>query len=69
MVARINTGKNIAKALNYNEQKVQAGKAELISASGFLKEPEEMNFYQKMWHYERLINLNKRTLQMHFMCP
>jgi hypothetical protein len=61
MVARINTGKNIAKALNYNEQKVQAGKAELISASGFLKEPEEMNFYQKMWHYERLINLNKRT--------
>jgi Relaxase/Mobilisation nuclease domain len=61
MVARINTGKNIAKSLNYNEQKVQRGKAELIAASGFLKEPEEMNFYQKLWHFERLIKLNKRA--------
>ncbi len=61
MVARINTGKNIAKSLNYNEQKVQGGKAELIAASGFLREPEEMSFYQKMWHFERLMKLNKRA--------
>ncbi len=39
MVARINTGKNIANSLNYNEQKVHAERAELISASGFLQEP------------------------------
>jgi hypothetical protein len=61
MVARINTGKNIAKSLNYNEQKVQIRKAELIAASGFLREPDEMSFYQKMWHFERLIKLNQRA--------
>jgi Relaxase/Mobilisation nuclease domain len=61
MVARINTGKNISMSLNYNEQKVQRGKAELIAASGFLKEPDEMSFYHKMWHFERLIKLNKRA--------
>src|SRR5450432_108455 len=61
MVARINTGKNISKSLNYNEQKVQKGNAELIAASGFLREPNEMSFYQKMWHFERLIKLNKRA--------
>jgi Relaxase/Mobilisation nuclease domain len=61
MVARINTGKNIAKSLNYNEQKVHAEKAELISASGFLQEPDTMSFYQKMWHFERLIKLNKKA--------
>jgi Relaxase/Mobilisation nuclease domain len=61
MVARINTGKNIAKSLNYNEQKAQSGKAELIAASGFLREPDELNFYQKIWHFERLTKLNKRA--------
>ncbi len=62
MVARINTSKNILKSLNYNEQKVQTGKAELISASGFLLEPTMMSFYQKMWHFDRLIKLNKRAI-------
>ena len=36
MVARINTGKSISKALNYNEQKVQQGKADLLAAAGFV---------------------------------
>jgi len=37
MVARINTGKSILKALIYNEQKVKNGKAECISACGLLR--------------------------------
>jgi hypothetical protein len=61
MVARINTGKNISKALNYNEQKVQQGKAEIIAAVGFVKEVEQMNFYDKMSQFERHISLNEAT--------
>ena len=61
MVARINTGKNISKALNYNEQKVLQGKAECILASGFIKDIDKLNFYNKLHHFERLISLNDRT--------
>ena len=61
MVARINTGKSIAKALNYNEQKVQLGKAELLDASGFIKDAGVLNFYDKMEQFERHISLNERA--------
>jgi len=61
MVARINTGKNIYKALNYNEQKVKLGKAELLSASGFLKDINRMTFYNKLWQFNRLTSLNERA--------
>lgn len=61
MVARINTGKSISKALNYNEQKVANGKAECIIASGFIKDVNRLNFYDKLHHFERLISLNERT--------
>ena len=61
MVARINTSKNISKALNYNEHKVQQGKAEILSAPGFLKEADEMNFYEKLARFESLTSLNERT--------
>ena len=60
MVARINTGKSISKALNYNEQKVTNGSAECILASGFIKDMDELNFYEKLHHFERLISLNDR---------
>ncbi len=61
MVARINTGKSISKALNYNEKKVANGKAECIFASGFIKDVNRLNFYDKLHHFERLISLNERT--------
>jgi hypothetical protein len=61
MVARINTVKSISKALNYNEQKVANGKAECITASGFIKDINTLNFYDKLRHFERLISLNERA--------
>ena len=61
MVARINTSKSISKALNYNEQKVLLGKAELLSASGFIKDADKLNFYDKIAHFERHISLNERA--------
>jgi hypothetical protein len=67
MVAKINTGKSISKALNYNEQKVQQGKAELLEAANFLKEAKDLNFYEKMLHFERHIGMNEKasTNSMH----
>lgn len=61
MVARINTGKSISKALNYNEQKVQQGKAELLSASGFLKEVGRLSFYEKIGLFKKYQSLNTRV--------
>ena len=61
MVARINTSKSILKALNYNEQKVKNGKAECICACGFIKDDAELNFYNKLNHFERCISLNDRA--------
>lgn len=61
MVARINTGKSISKALNYNEQKVLQGKAECILASGFIKDIHQLNFYDKQHHFERLTSLNEKA--------
>jgi len=62
MVARINTSKNILKSLNYNEKKLQQGKAEILSAPGFLKNPARLNFYEKLKRFNRLVSLNNRTV-------
>ena len=61
MVARINTGKSIAKALNYNEQKVKEGIAEKLMASGFIKDMEMLSFHDKMEQFQRHISLNQRA--------
>ena len=61
MVARINTGKSISKALNYNEQKVQTGMAEILLASDFIKDMEYLNFHDKMDQFQRHISLNDRA--------
>ncbi len=61
MVARINSGKSIRKALNYNEKKVQQGEAECLSANNFLKDADKMNFYEKVATFEKLTSLNERT--------
>lgn len=62
MVARINTSKSISKALNYNEEKLRKGKAEILLASGFLKDADKLNFYDKINHFERLTSLNDRAV-------
>jgi len=61
MVARINTSKSISKALNYNEAKLKAGTAELLLASGFIKNTEKLNFYDKIRQFERYISLNEKA--------
>jgi hypothetical protein len=62
MVARINTSKSISRSLNYNEKKLQQGKAEILSAPGFLKSPARLNFSDKLKRFNSLISLNKRTV-------
>lgn len=62
MVARINTSKSISKALNYNEQKLKKGTAEMLYASGFIKAASKLNFFDKIRQFERFISLNERTV-------
>lgn len=61
MVAQMTIPKSMKRVLNYNEKKVQQGKAELIHAQNFLKLPEEMNFYDKMERFEKQMELNDRA--------
>jgi hypothetical protein len=61
MVAKITTPKNISRALNYNEKKVQDGKAVCLHAANFLQEADQLNFYQKLERFERQISLNERA--------
>lgn len=61
MVAQITVPKSIKRTLNYNEKKVQQGKAELIHAQNFLKLPGEMNFHDKLNRFERQMELNERA--------
>ena len=61
MVAKITVPNSIRKALNYNEQKMKEGVAECIYAHNFLKEAEQLNFYEKLNRFEGLISFNKRA--------
>lgn len=61
MVAKMISGKDIKGALNYNEQKVLQGKATCIQANLFLKEVEQLTFYDKLNRFKNLNNKNKRT--------
>ena len=45
MVAKIISGKSLIGALNYNENKLRNDKAQLIEASGYFKDLEDLNFY------------------------
>jgi hypothetical protein len=40
---KLKPGRSISGAINYNEHKVRLGKAELILAQGYLKDPVESN--------------------------
>lgn len=61
MVAKITIPKSIEAALNYNEKKVQKGKAVCLHAANYLKDAKQMNFYQKLASFERLNSLNERA--------
>ena len=61
MVAKIITGTKLRGALHYNEYKVQEGKAELILASGFAAEVDNMNFAQKLQRFEHLLMLRPKV--------
>jgi hypothetical protein len=62
MVAKIKTGRSITGAINYNEHKVRLGKAELILAQGYLKDPYNLTFTDKLQRLTDLTNRNERTL-------
>ncbi|QQL50168.1 relaxase/mobilization nuclease domain-containing protein [Mucilaginibacter ginkgonis] len=62
MVAKIKTGRSVSGAINYNEHKVRQGKAELISAQGYLKDPANLTFTEKLQRLTDLTNRNERTL-------
>ena len=61
MVAKIKSGKSLIGALNYNENKVKAGKAILISVNGYLKNPEALTFDEKLFRLKDLAERNCRT--------
>ncbi|MBC6489680.1 relaxase/mobilization nuclease domain-containing protein [Flavihumibacter stibioxidans] len=61
MVAKITIPKSIEAALNYNEKKVQKGNAVCLHAANYLKDANEMNFYQKLGGFQRLNSLNERA--------
>jgi hypothetical protein len=67
MVARIATGKSIRGVLHYNENKVTAGEANLILASGFAGDIDGMGFHQKLKRFQHLTNLkpNVKTNTLH----
>ena len=48
-------------ALQYNENKVAEGKAELIVESGFAGDIDRMNFHQKLGRFENLLMLNPKV--------
>jgi hypothetical protein len=61
MVARITTPNSIQHALNYNEQKIKKGQAELLYAANYLKDADQLNFYDKLRRFTDLISLNERA--------
>jgi hypothetical protein len=52
----------LESAINYNENKVNQGKAECMYAANYLREVNTMNLYQKLRAFERLNELNDRAI-------
>lgn len=61
MVARFISGKSIEGALQYNEDKVQKGKAVCIGAAGYPLDKEELSFHEKLSRLNHLAALNERV--------
>jgi hypothetical protein len=67
MVARIVFGKTFRGILNYNENKVKAGKAECLDAVGFGCDVPDLNFKAKLFRFTDLMDRDKacHTNAMH----
>ncbi len=61
MVAKIKSGKSLIGALNYNEQKVKAGKAVLLAAQLYSKDMKLLSFNDKLFRLTDLADRNQRT--------
>lgn len=51
----------MARIISYNENKVKAGQAVCLLASGFIKEGLDLSFSEKLRRLEKLTELNQRT--------
>ena len=61
MVAKIKSGKSLIGALNYNENKVKQGKARLIAAVKYFKDPKDLSFNDKLFRLTDLASMNQRA--------
>lgn len=61
MVAVIHTSTRLRSVLLYNENKLERGQAECISAFHYPKDAESLSFDQKLNRIQRQLALNKRT--------
>jgi hypothetical protein len=61
MVVRIKTGKSIKGALNYNENKVKQGVADIILASGFACDIKDLGFSEKLKRFTELIENSSKV--------
>jgi hypothetical protein len=61
MVARIKKTHSLSRAVNYNEKKVQQHQAECINTVNYAKDPDQLNFYQKLHRLEHQAALNERV--------
>lgn len=61
MVAKIKSGKGLRGALSYNENKVKEGRAMLLDAPGFAKDPKELSFADKLGRLQDLAGRNQRA--------
>ncbi|SDE01656.1 Relaxase/Mobilisation nuclease domain-containing protein [Mucilaginibacter pineti] len=61
MVAKIKSGKSLIGALNYNENKVKQGKAMLIAAVKYFKDPNDLSFNDKLFRLTDLASMNQRS--------
>lgn len=62
MVAKIAFPHRVHDVLKYHEDKVKKGCAKCIGAAGYLREPQEMNFHQKLNGLKRRNALNDRAI-------
>jgi hypothetical protein len=69
MVVKIVSGTSIRGLLNYNENKVTEGIADLLMASRFGAELDQLNFIAKLNRFQHLTDLNSRvkTNSIHIM--
>ncbi|WP_164974291.1 relaxase/mobilization nuclease domain-containing protein [Filimonas effusa] len=50
--------------MNYNEKKVQSGKAVLLDAVNFLKRPHELNIHDKLNRFQKLMDLSEADTKL-----